>query len=654
MNDITIELAELATAMPPSREHFVKGRDPYPERVCLDWTDYCNAKCFFCPREEYEKQIGGSGGFIPFSKLKHLERVLSGVKYFMISSAIGEPLLHPELEQILEWLYSVNPKILIQTTTNGTALTGKKAAWFAGHLDWLSVSLNASNGEAHMRDMFPHLTKRNIDAGKRWELHLRHIAEFIAALPEADRQRIRLNMIAHSHNIKDIEEFVRVAARVCCSHATITNIVVHPHIVDWSLYGVRDLYNEAVDRACELGSQLGIRVSAARFFTSVKTTVDLDKACREPIDAAYISRGNVSAPCCQWTEGAIPQDVYADDEAFDRWWNLDIFHRLRQKRDSQSCRVCNLTRVFDETSFHYSAYLKQQLIASGKLSDAHDKSDYPEEQLVRTCVENRLDLPHIRHTLLQLNIPVERAEQIEALGLAALPALDEACWDAFKTMDAPVAATDMALAGPFLGIGWGAPIHDPVNKLSARWIGGADAASIFARVKSGLNCLMCVTIAYPSELERQLRVEVCGRPIEPWFSSDDAGRTVVNGFVPDDLTGAHDGRLWVRVTCRADEGPAGASISLMRFSLEQGSKIVVSAQRLLAEKDARISELNVLVAQQEQEFSKETKRAKQLEQQVSEYERKLLEAELVLHEVFNSSSWRMTAPFRNVARWLRP
>ena len=73
MNDITIELAELATAMPPSREHFVKGRDPYPERVCLDWTDYCNAKCFFCPREEYEKQIGGSGGFIPFSKLKHLE-----------------------------------------------------------------------------------------------------------------------------------------------------------------------------------------------------------------------------------------------------------------------------------------------------------------------------------------------------------------------------------------------------------------------------------------------------------------------------------------------------------------------------------------------------------------------------------------------------
>jgi hypothetical protein len=72
------------------------------------------------------------------------------------------------------------------------------------------VSLNASNGEAHMRDMFPHLAERGIDAEKRWELHLRHIAEFIAALPAEDRPRVRLNMIAHRHNIEDIIDFVYV------------------------------------------------------------------------------------------------------------------------------------------------------------------------------------------------------------------------------------------------------------------------------------------------------------------------------------------------------------------------------------------------------------------------------------------------------------
>ena len=56
--------------------------------------------------------------------------------------------------------------------------------------------------------------------------------------------------------------------------------------------------------------------------------------------------------------------------------------------------------------------------------------------MVRTCVENRLDLPSIRHTLRELDLPVEMSEQIESLKLAALPALDQACWDAFRKLDA--------------------------------------------------------------------------------------------------------------------------------------------------------------------------------------------------------------------------
>ena len=57
--------------------------------------------------------------------------------------------------------------------------------------------------------------------------------------------------------------------------------------------------------------------------------------------------------------------------------------------------------------------------------------------MVRTCVENWLDLPSIRHTLRELDLPVEMSEQIESLKLAALPALDQACWDAFRKLDAP-------------------------------------------------------------------------------------------------------------------------------------------------------------------------------------------------------------------------
>jgi hypothetical protein len=176
----------------------------------------------------------------------------------------------------------------------------------------------------------------------------------------------------------------------------------------------------------------------------------------------------------------------------------------------------------DGPSFRFSPFLKQKLIASGQLSDIHSKSDYPEERLVCACVETRLDLPSIRHRLLRLNVPVEMADQIETLGRGALPALEQACWEAFKTIDEPAEANDIYFAGPFIGIGWGPPIHDPLKKMSARWIGGAQAASVFVRVEPERGCMMCLTIPYPSELETRLRIQVCGRPVETWFSRDDA------------------------------------------------------------------------------------------------------------------------------------
>ena len=421
---------------------------------------------------------------------------------------------------------------------------------------------------------------------------------------------------------------------------------MHPNTVHWSLYGVRDLYNEAIDAARVLGSHLGIRVDASRFLTSVKSAIDLDTRCREPLDVAYISRSSVGAPCCQWSEEALPQDVYSDDEGFDRYWNQGVYRRLRQKRDLASCRACNLGRVFDESGFHLSPQLKHVLIASGQLPESHRESDYPEEQLVRTCVENRLDLPSIRHTLRELDLPVEMSEQIESLKLAALPALDQACWDAFRKLDAFAGPSDIYVAGPFIGIGWGPPVHDPGQKISARWIGGAQAASIFVRVTPGLDCVIYVTIAYPSELERRLEVEVCGRRIEPRFSRDEAGRTLVVAFVPDDLTRLHDGRLWVRLACRDDAGePLAGWLSVMRFSTSQADAMAAGLEQLVIQMERLVADKDASRRQQAAQLC-------QLEQQLSERNAKLAELERTLQETYESRSWRLTAPLRKMKKWL--
>jgi MoaA/NifB/PqqE/SkfB family radical SAM enzyme len=517
----------------------------------LDWTDYCNAKCFFCPREKYEQQIGGKGGFIPFVKLKLLKNAFRKLKYFGISSGIGEPLLHPELDKILKWLYEINPTILIRTVTNGTALNAQKAAWVAGHLDWLSVSLNAANAQAHLRDMFPHLKKTGADAIKRWDYHIRRLTEFVAALPPDDRPRVRFQAVTHRHNVMDMVDFVRLVARMGGTHAVITPVNVHEETVDFSLYWVRDLYNDIVDEAVAEGAKLGVRVDAARFYTSVKPVLDLDQICQYPNDTAYVSKSGVADPCCQWLDAKIPCDVYSDTDGFERFWNDEIFRRLRKRRDFPSCQVCGLSRVFDEMSFHFTPKLKGQLISANRLSELEGKSDFPDAELIRVCIANRLDLPALRRSLLRLDVSTDKLEIIEEKGLDALPALERACWDAFRVSDSPAAPVDLALAGVFAGIGWGPPIYEAQNRVSARWIAAGNVASVFARVAPGTSYQIRLTIHHvaPAELSEHVKLAIGERLIETMRSVDSAGRATLSGRVPDDIVEANGGRLWLRIGC---------------------------------------------------------------------------------------------------------
>jgi hypothetical protein len=234
-----------------------------------------------------------------------------------------------------------------------------------------------------------------------------------------------------------------------------------------------------------------------------------------------------------------------------------------------------------------------------------------------------------------------------------LPLLEQACWEAFKTLDRPAGASDIYFAGPFLGIGWGPPIHDPLHKTSARWIGGAQAASIFVCVEPGLDCIMWFTIAYPSELERRLQVQVCGRPIEPRFSRDEAGRTLLIAFVPDDLTRLYDGRLWVRLACLNAAGePLAGWLSVMRFSVSPGS-MGVGVEPLVAQFEKRVAQLEQLLTEGDASLGQQVTRAKQLEQRISERNARLVELERTLQATYESRSWRVTAPLRKMMNWLR-
>ena len=71
----------------------------YPELVDLKITNYCVFGCEFCYQSSTRE-----GSHAPFSKLKKYINVLSDLKVFEIAIGGGEPTMHPEFPEILEYI----------------------------------------------------------------------------------------------------------------------------------------------------------------------------------------------------------------------------------------------------------------------------------------------------------------------------------------------------------------------------------------------------------------------------------------------------------------------------------------------------------------------------------------------------------------------
>ena len=506
-----------------------------------------------------------------------LEKPLRAAKYLGLSGRIGEPLIYPHLRELLNWLFGVNSSIKLRITTNGTALSRKMANILQGHIDFLAISLNAANADAYARDMRPVGYKIGTDYTPKWNNFICRITEFIEALPPPDRKRVRIIAPLHRDNIDDVPEFVRLVASTGCTHAILTPMQIHEEAnVDLSVYWFKDKYNDMIDAVTAWAAERGVRVEAARFYATVKTDLPIEALCHEPSDVAYLNMGSQwkGAPCCQWTERFIPMDVYTDPDAFERFWNSDVYRRLRTRRDFASCKACGLTRTFDEVMFHFTPLLKSRLIASRRISEAEERSVHPDHGLVRACRALSLDLPSMRRTVARLGLPTERLRAIESGGVAALRALDGDCWNAFLASDCrPEPAINVPLGGCFDGIGWFEPDMDPVARVAARWMGGARSASVFVRVVPGHDYQLRVTAHHlrSPEMALGLNLAACGRSIDGKRHLESDGATLLTAVVPKETAAAFDGHLWLTIGYDDSGGYEGwVSFSRVELSRAQG------------------------------------------------------------------------------------
>lgn len=109
------------------------------KKAYVEITNCCNLSCVFCPKTKRGKRMMTESEFC-----KVLDRLRGSVSYVYLH-VMGEPLLHPQLRELLDAAAQRGMKVCI--TTNGTLIDKQEGALLgAGNLHKISISLHSFEG----------------------------------------------------------------------------------------------------------------------------------------------------------------------------------------------------------------------------------------------------------------------------------------------------------------------------------------------------------------------------------------------------------------------------------------------------------------------------------------------------------------------------
>jgi len=118
---------------------------PFPPRINIEPTNYCNMKCSMCPHSIMSREKG----FMDLETFKKLIDECSGHDVAIWLHLIGEPLLHPDIFEMIEYARKKNIE-KIGLSTNGTLFEKDMAEKILrSGLTRLECSLDAVDQESY-------------------------------------------------------------------------------------------------------------------------------------------------------------------------------------------------------------------------------------------------------------------------------------------------------------------------------------------------------------------------------------------------------------------------------------------------------------------------------------------------------------------------
>ncbi len=131
---------------PEALARFREGKVVYPLLIQISPVSVCNHACLFCYYHEVHKRHD-------YLDAERLIRLVDEVRELgtkaLFFSGEGEPLLHKQLPEIIE--YAGKAGLSLAVNTNATPLRGAVMRRILPHLEWIRISLNGVNAADYAR-----------------------------------------------------------------------------------------------------------------------------------------------------------------------------------------------------------------------------------------------------------------------------------------------------------------------------------------------------------------------------------------------------------------------------------------------------------------------------------------------------------------------
>ena len=326
--------------------HQLSGPAPWPEPDQIDTvsgspasatfniTEHCNLRCVMCDIDDENDYP-----HMPYELFVKLgDQILPRCRTLTLNGFVGEPMLHPDFDKIINTIDERWPQLSVEFATNGTALTEHKSQLILNSktVTDLRFSLHAVNPD----------TMEAVMLRANAERLMRNVRRFMAMKKESSRDKeilITFSFVAMQQNISELVEFVHMAAELGADRVLVWDVQIsQASNFDYSLHDKREMASDVFAEAKAAAEKQQISLVFSRDYTQQETLTPDSAAfrCQLPWTHVYVSPNGEVSPCCYY------HHVIGDlsTTTFDNIWNNSAYRELRTRMHHGDyplpCRSC--------------------------------------------------------------------------------------------------------------------------------------------------------------------------------------------------------------------------------------------------------------------------------------------------------------------------